>query len=251
MGGNLSLDKLPCSSDFLQEGSSNEAVENNIHPKARHEEQAKKKRLLTCAILKELEKDLTHCLKKLKTFNKLEGLKELKQLILSAWDPSTPGHGRELAEALLEKLALAGGLRDLLTFISSNDEELQVNATRVLELSLTVKNRERVAQTGLTSIVNLCNIEDNEDLKDCGIGLIEHMFKVSENVCSQVITLGGLEAVLYSCRSSNPKVSFTSLHGAKSSGSQIRKCTGLHGTFIVRNNKAQHIVVHCSVIVTL
>ena len=46
--------------------------------------------------------------------------------------------------------------------------------------------------------------------------------------------------------------------GQKSSGSQFglqsgsrsRRCTWLHGTFIVQYNKVHHIVVHCLVIVT-
>ena len=40
------------------------------------------------------------------------------------------------------------------------------------------------------------------------------------------------------------------LHGPKDIWMAIQKITDLHVTFIVQYNKAHHIVVHCSVIVT-
>ena len=51
-----------------------------------------------------------------------------------------------------------------------------------------------------------------------------------------------------------PRLHRAKLSGSRSgshSGLQSRRCTRVHGTFIIKYNKIDHIVVHCSVIVTL
>lgn len=53
--------------------------------------------------------------------------------------------------------------------------------------------------------------QDNSDfesdvLATIGTEILQHLFKHSEDVCSTIIALGGLEAILYGCRSSNIEI---------------------------------------------
>lgn len=73
----------------------------------------------------------------------------------------------------------------------------QGNSTVPLPLSL---GRDRVARIGLGVILNLAKEREPVELARSVAGILEHMFKHSEETCQRLVAEGGLDAVLYWCR---------------------------------------------------
>ncbi|OAD55261.1 Sterile alpha and TIR motif-containing protein 1 [Eufriesea mexicana] len=105
-------------------------------------------------------------------------LNRVNEIIRKAW--AVPTHGHELGYTLCNTLRPRGGLDLLLSNCIASDHELQFSSARLLEQCLTTENR---AHTTLR----------------VGTGILEHLFKHSEGTCSDVIRLGGLDAVLFEC----------------------------------------------------
>lgn len=86
----------------------------------------------------------------------------------------------------------------------ASDQELQFSSARLLEQCLTTENRAHVVDNGLEKVVNVaCVCTKNANSVDhsrVGTGILEHLFKHSEGTCSDVIRLGGLDAILFECR---------------------------------------------------
>ena len=83
---------------------------------------------------------------------------------------------------------------------------LQLNSARVLEQALTTNNRDYVVSdpTRLKTIVNLAAAwRDDRKVSACTTGILDNLFKHSAQACSRVIGYGGLDAVLYSCRTTD------------------------------------------------
>lgn len=83
------------------------------------------------------------------------------------------------------------------------DKDLQYSSARLLEQCLTTENRAHVVENGLEKVVNVacvCTKNSQTDHSRVGTGILEHLFKHSEGTCSDVIRLGGLDAVLFECR---------------------------------------------------
>lgn len=66
--------------------------------------------------------------------------------------------------------------------------------------------RDRIARIGLGVILNLAKERDVLQLAQSVSGILEHMFKHTEETCSQLISDGGLDAILYWCRWTDPVV---------------------------------------------
>lgn len=66
--------------------------------------------------------------------------------------------------------------------------------------------RDRIARIGLGVILNLAKERDIPPLAQSVSGILEHMFKHTEETCSQLISDGGLDAILYWCRWTDPVV---------------------------------------------
>ncbi|XP_044531519.1 NAD(+) hydrolase SARM1 [Gracilinanus agilis] len=69
-------------------------------------------------------------------------------------------------------------------------------------LTLVTKSlfRDRVARIGLGVILNLAKEREPLELARSTAGILEHMFKHSEETCQRLISSGGLDAVLFWCR---------------------------------------------------
>ncbi|KAJ7309042.1 hypothetical protein JRQ81_008331 [Phrynocephalus forsythii] len=132
------------------------------------------------------------------------GLAEILALVEEAW--VMPAVGREVAKALCHALRLEGGLDLLLTLLQDADPETKCQAGKLLEQVLVAENRNRVAQIGLGVILNLAKERENLALARSTAGILGHMFKHSEETCHQLILDGGLDAILYWCRWSDPVV---------------------------------------------
>lgn len=130
----------------------------------------------------------------------VELLNEINILIEQAW--AMPAIGRDLAYGLSAIIHQEKALDVILKNCSSTSKSLLVASVRVLEQVLTTGNREYVANTGLDPLVSMClKYKDDRDLAQMTTGILESMFKTSEDTCQRLIDLGALEVILYWCRS--------------------------------------------------
>lgn len=129
-------------------------------------------------------------------------LNRVNEIIRKAW--AVPTYGHELGYTLCNTLRTRGGLDLLMSNCVASDHELQFSSARLLEQCLTTENRAHVVEHGLEKVVNVaCVCTKNANSVDhsrVGTGILEHLFKHSEGTCSDVIRLGGLDAVLFECR---------------------------------------------------
>ncbi|XP_032513838.2 NAD(+) hydrolase sarm1 isoform X3 [Danaus plexippus] len=128
---------------------------------------------------------------------------KLNEMVKRAW--AVPTYGHELGYSLCNTLRSSGGLDILMAnCLESNNPDLQFCSAKLLEQCLTTENRDHVVQNGLEKVVNVacvCTKHSNSvDHSRIGTGILEHLFKHSEGTCSDVIKLGGLDAVLFECR---------------------------------------------------
>ncbi|XP_066492339.1 NAD(+) hydrolase SARM1 [Tiliqua scincoides] len=129
---------------------------------------------------------------------------EILTLVEEAW--VMPTVGREVAKGLCDGIRLEGGLDLLLSLLQSADLETKCQAGKLLEQILVAENRDRVARIGLGVILNLSKERDSPTLAQSTSGILEHMFKHSEETCFQLISDGGLDTILYWCRWNDPVV---------------------------------------------
>ncbi|CAO1372534.1 unnamed protein product [Diamesa serratosioi] len=128
-------------------------------------------------------------------------LDKINEIIRRAW--AVPTHGHELGASLCNALKQNGGLDLLMRNCMDGDKDLQFSSARLLEQCLTTENRSHVVENGLEKVVNVacvCTRNTQTDHSRVGTGILEHLFKHSEGTCSDVIRLGGLDAVLFECR---------------------------------------------------
>uniref|UniRef100_A0A8D2DS37 NAD(+) hydrolase SARM1 n=1 Tax=Sciurus vulgaris TaxID=55149 RepID=A0A8D2DS37_SCIVU len=130
------------------------------------------------------------------------GLSEVFQLVEEAW--LLPAVGREVAQGLCDAIRLDGGLDLLLRLLQAPELETRVQAARLLEQILVAENRDRVARIGLGVILNLAKEREPVELARSVAGILEHMFKHSEETCQRLVGSGGLDAVLFWCRRTDP-----------------------------------------------
>ncbi|CAH4037361.1 unnamed protein product [Pieris brassicae] len=129
---------------------------------------------------------------------------KINEMLRRAW--AVPTHGHELGNSLCNILRTSGGLDVLMeNCMESKNPERQFASAKILEQCLTTENRDYVVKNGLGKVVNavVCVCTKNANLVDysrVGTGILQHLFKHSEATCSDVIKLGGLDAVLFECR---------------------------------------------------
>ncbi|XP_031338898.1 sterile alpha and TIR motif-containing protein 1 isoform X4 [Photinus pyralis] len=132
-------------------------------------------------------------------------LNRINDVIHKAW--AVPTYGHELGYSLCNTLRNCGGLDLIMTNCITSDEDLQFSSARLLEQCLTTENRAHVVSHGLDKVVNvacMCTRHSNSVAHArVGTGILEHLFKHSEETCSDVIRLGGLDALLFECRKSD------------------------------------------------
>nr|XP_053634146.1 NAD(+) hydrolase sarm1-like isoform X1 [Cherax quadricarinatus] len=132
-------------------------------------------------------------------------LENIDDMMRKAW--SVPIYGHELGFSLCNVLRNNGGMDILLDNCRSDDSDLKFSSAKVLEQCLTTENRGYVVEKGLENVVNVaCDCTRNGtsvDKSRVGTGILEHLFKHSEGTCSDIIQLGGLDAVLSECRKSD------------------------------------------------
>ncbi|XP_065358991.1 NAD(+) hydrolase sarm1 isoform X2 [Calliphora vicina] len=131
-------------------------------------------------------------------------LDKINEVIRRAW--AVPTHGHELGYSLCNSLRNSGGLDLLMKNCVQGDMQIKFSSAKLLEQCLTTENRTHVVDNGLDKVVNVacvCTKKQNTEHSRVGTGILEHLFKHSEGTCSDVIKLGGLDAVLFECRTSD------------------------------------------------
>lgn len=132
-------------------------------------------------------------------------LNRINDIMQKAW--AVPTHGHELGYSLCNALRNCGGLDLIVANFTASDDELQFSSARLLEQCLTTENRAYVVANGLDKVVNVacvCTKHSNSVVHSrVGTGILQHLFKHSEETCSDVIRLGGLDALLFECRKSD------------------------------------------------
>ncbi|XP_065173343.1 NAD(+) hydrolase sarm1 isoform X3 [Atheta coriaria] len=131
-------------------------------------------------------------------------LNKIFDIMNKAW--AIPTHGHEVGSSLCNELRVCGGLDLLMENCMTTNNELQFATARLLEQCLTTENRAHVMASGLDKVVNvacICTNANSIEQSRVGTGILEHLFKHSEDTCSKVVTLGGLDALLFECRKSD------------------------------------------------
>lgn len=145
------------------------------------------------------------CLQKADTTNAPLILDKINDVMQKAW--AVPTHGHELGYSLCNALRNCGGLDLLITNCTKTDTNLQFSSAKLLEQCLTTENRAHVVKHGLDKVVNVAcvctKVANSVSHSRVGTGILEHLFKHSEETCSDVVSLGGLDALLFECRKSD------------------------------------------------
>ncbi|CAH0554540.1 unnamed protein product [Brassicogethes aeneus] len=131
-------------------------------------------------------------------------LNKMNEVMGKAW--AVPTYGHELGSSLCNTLRSCGGLDLIMANCTKQETELQFSSARLLEQCLTGENRAHVVEHGLDKVVNgacVCTKNTSVDHSRVGTGILEHLFKHSEETCSNVVKLGGLDALLFECRKSD------------------------------------------------
>lgn len=133
-------------------------------------------------------------------------LRNILQMIEAAW--AMPAIGRDVAYGLCDVLRNDGGVDVLLRNCDVDADmprDLRLGSAQVLAESMTVGNRDYVAcGGGLEVIVQLATCaHDDPPLSLAVTGILESLFKHSQATCASLIHRGGLDAVLYSCRTTD------------------------------------------------
>ena len=130
----------------------------------------------------------------------IEALNEINMLIEQAW--AMPAIGRDLAYGLSAIVHQEKALDRVLENCVSKSRKLVLASARVLEQVLTTQNREYVADNGLEPIFYMCqHFKGDQEIAELITGILESLFKTSEEACFKLIQLGGLDLILLWCRS--------------------------------------------------
>ncbi|XP_054718977.1 NAD(+) hydrolase sarm1-like isoform X2 [Uloborus diversus] len=142
----------------------------------------------------------------------LENLATMNDLIRKSWAVSTVGY--DLGSSLCKSMLTNGAMDILLRNFDSDDGHIQFESARLLEQSLITCNREHIVKHGLETVVRVaceCARSPCAERSRIGVGILEHLFKNSEETCKEVIRLKGLTSIIHTCRNTDVE---TLRHGA-------------------------------------
>uniref|UniRef100_H3C534 NAD(+) hydrolase SARM1 n=1 Tax=Tetraodon nigroviridis TaxID=99883 RepID=H3C534_TETNG len=129
---------------------------------------------------------------------------EIFQLVEEAW--VLPTVGRQVAEEICNRIRLEGGLELLLQLQQMPEVEITYESAKLLEQILVSENRDYLARMGLGVILNLSRQQEDAQLARSVSGILEHMFKHTEETSVHLISNGALDALLFWCRGTDPTV---------------------------------------------
>ncbi|KAI3354317.1 hypothetical protein L3Q82_018849 [Scortum barcoo] len=129
---------------------------------------------------------------------------EIYQLVEEAW--VLPAVGRQVAEEICNRIRLDGGLELLLQLQQTPAVEITYESAKLLEQILISENRDYLARMGLGVVLNLTRQQEDAQLARSVSGILEHMFKHTEETSVHLISNGALDALLFWCRGTDPTV---------------------------------------------
>ncbi|UYV64377.1 SARM1 [Cordylochernes scorpioides] len=133
---------------------------------------------------------------------RIKYLTKINKCIRNAWAIPTLGH--DLGFTMCNILRDNACIDIMLANCYSSKEDMRLAIAQVFEQCLSTENRDYVVKFGLSKIIALaCAFAETHEIVHMrlGTGILEHLFKHSEETCSIVIKMGGLNAILGSCRS--------------------------------------------------
>lgn len=153
-----------------------------------------------------LERKMSNLVDKLTSNNdSIELLAVMTDMLRKAW--SVPQCGYDLGFNMSKIIRNGGALEVLIKNMSSDTEwQIRFMSAQLLEQCLTADNRAYVTNNGLSDVVDTacqCISLNSVEEERVGTGLLEHLFKHSEEVCKEVIAFGGLQRILFECRNTD------------------------------------------------
>lgn len=95
----------------------------------------------------------------------------------------------------------------MLKLISSNDANLRLQVSKGLEQIMTEANRHFIVQhEQFVSVARVAYSKSCVDDMRCGTGILENLFKHSQETCCRLIESGAMDCVLLGCRSSDSTI---------------------------------------------
>ncbi|XP_071178832.1 NAD(+) hydrolase sarm1-like [Mytilus edulis] len=132
----------------------------------------------------------------------IQALRDISLLVEQAW--AIPTYGRDVAYSLCDTLREEHALDIVIGNCASQNKELMKTSGRLLDKILSTRNRQRVAHYGLEIVVKMTVDAKGEfDMARFSTGILESLFKTSEETCRKLTVLGGLDVLLYWCRSND------------------------------------------------
>ena len=131
---------------------------------------------------------------------------QMDAVMTRAW--TVPSYGQELGNNLCNVIRDSGGLDVLINSVNTGSKEMDLKSARVLGQCLTTENRQYVVEKGLDNVVKTASdllrltVSDSKDNEESRVGsnLLKNLFKHSEDTCSDVVRMGGLDAVIAQCK---------------------------------------------------
>ena len=86
------------------------------------------------------------------------------------------------------------------------EKALQSSVAKLIEQIMVASNRTYIANHALFESVVDVACKHASEYCECGIGILENLFKVSTETCKKLIRLRALESILFACRSPDSAV---------------------------------------------
>ncbi|XP_060562001.1 NAD(+) hydrolase SARM1-like isoform X2 [Ruditapes philippinarum] len=151
-----------------------------------------------------LEKDISD-LKRATGTDEIKPLKNILESMTDAWN--FPVYGRDLACGLCDIIRNESVLSLLVKNCDNESHDILQASAALLEQVMSLKNREKVTKEGLEKVVRMSQRSiGDQRLALSTVGILENLFKVSTDISTKVIDYGGLDSILYWCRSNDSKV---------------------------------------------
>lgn len=154
-----------------------------------------------------IEQKLSEFAEKLKSASREEAadlLKVMQDMLRKAW--LAPSLGYDLGTRLCDTMKECGGL-DILISNCTNDKdfELQLLSAQVLQYCLSERTSAYLASSPLLPQVarftlNCINGRPSLAYVRAATGILAHLFKISQQVCAQLIKAGGLACITRVCK---------------------------------------------------
>lgn len=148
----------------------------------------------------------------LKSCPKEESLELLKSLNRAMEKALSTKYAPEKVYLKLSDLLRTGGGLDVIIEncgLAEIDSEVKFQSAKLLEQTLSPDNRSYIVDNGLSKVVTVACDYSNTNIVDqerVGTGILNQLFKISEETCKDIIRKGGLKAIVYQCRNTDDEI---------------------------------------------